>query len=113
MLVCDCIRLICSIHLPLHLKPSCSRKNSLKAASSLNTPRPLASAMPSPPFLGERAGALDRQICANRPSICRKPLRILVASTEEMLSKASERRDSMAGEARRDEESWSLWLEEP
>ena len=53
--------------------------------------------MPSPPFLGERAGALDRQICASRPSICRKPFLILVASTEEMLSKASERRDSMAG----------------
>jgi len=53
--------------------------------------------MPSPPFLGERAGALDKQICASRPSICRKPFLILVASTEEMLSKASERRDSMAG----------------
>lgn len=83
---------------PLHLKPSCNRKNSLNAASSLSTPKPLASAIPSPPFLGERAGALDRQICANKPSICRRPLRILVASTEEMLSNASERRDSMAGE---------------
>lgn len=86
------------IRSPLHLNPSCNRKNSLNAASSLNTPRPLASAIPSPPFLGERAGALDRQICANKPSICRRPLRILVASTEEMLSNASERRDSMAGE---------------
>ena len=87
----------CHICSPLHLNPSCNRKNSLNAASSLNTPRPLASAIPSPPFLGERAGALDRQICANKPSICRRPLRILVASTEEMLSNASERRDSMAG----------------
>ena len=81
----------------MHLNPSCNLKNSLNAASSLNTPRPLASAMPSPPFLGDRAGALDKQICASRPSICRKPFLILVASTEEMLSKASERRDSMAG----------------
>ena len=45
--------------------------------------------------LGKALGA-ERQICASIPSIWRRPLRIFERSVEDMLSKARERRVSIA-----------------
>ena len=90
------------ICIPFHSNPSCNRKNSLKARSW----RSVVSILPSGcaagddedevlRLLGDEDVEEDvddddafrdevRQICASRLSICRRPLRIFVASFEEM-----------------------------
>ena len=87
---------------PFHSKFSCNLKNSLNAGSSATWCR-LFGAVASLCnciadgllFCGDREDGFGRQICANRPSIWRMPLRILRLSLEEMLSKANDRSASM------------------
>lgn len=87
--------------LPLHLKPSCNRKNSLNAGSSFNSlsflGEPCCLSDNAIDFLlfGDCDLGLERHIWASSPSICRSPLRILALSREEMLSKETDSRDSI------------------
>lgn len=90
-------------NIPFHWNPSCSRKNSLNAGSCFKSLKPLA--FPCCCCLSSNAElfllcgllelALERHICASRPSICLRPFRILTLSLEEMLSKESESSDSI------------------
>jgi hypothetical protein len=90
--------------LPFHSKPSCNRKNSLKAGSSGNwpsffgvlsscSPRLIADAFRRCPGADCFALPLERHICASMPSICRSPFRIFCVSLDAILSNA---RDSSA-----------------
>jgi len=115
--------LCCIGSIPFHLNPSCNRKNSRNAASFLNSPSFLHSAVCVSPlpltaelFLLCGDNLLDdKQIWASRPSICRSPLRMRDVSREERLSKERERRDSIvvAPGGWDGERSTVIWGERP
>lgn len=99
--------------IPLHRKPSWSRKNSRKAASRRRSTKRLGW-----PGGREESGwemsdrvrlcglsrlllwwlPLERQTWASKPSICRRPFRVRAGSREERLSKDKVRRFSIADE---------------
>lgn len=92
--------IISSMDVLFHLNESWILKNSLNAGS---TPRSRSLRVESlvskaDDFLlcgDSDKDVFDRQICANSPSICRRPLRMRKASVEEMLSKATDSSDSI------------------
>jgi hypothetical protein len=86
------------VYLPFHSNPSCNLKNSQKAGSCLNSASFLdVGGLRISMTLARRSTppGMERHICANRPSIWRRPLRILPASLDDMFEKESESRDSM------------------
>lgn len=91
------------VFIPFHSKLSCNRQNSRKAGSSTKVASFLSGDAGCDVgvalecrLLGDSALFLGRQICASKPSIWRRPLRMRVGEEEVMLSNDRESKVSMA-----------------